>query len=87
MEALLLLGRKIAFLAPNSSAAGSVAGKDVAAVLEKLRIRAIVKVCTLLVGGRACVLTYGVKAGEAAVETGTLGETINSSIVFLCARA
>lgn len=44
LEALLLLGRKIAFLATNSSAAGSVAGKDVAAVLEKLRIRAIIKV-------------------------------------------
>jgi hypothetical protein len=44
LEALLLLGRKIAFISTNNAAAGSAAAKDVAAVLEKLRIRAIIKV-------------------------------------------
>lgn len=45
LEGLLLLGRKIAFISSNNAAAGSAAAKDVAGVLEKLRIRAIVKVC------------------------------------------
>ena len=44
LEALLLLGRKIAFISTNNAAAGSAAAKEVAAVLEKLRIRAIIKV-------------------------------------------
>lgn len=55
LEALLLLGRKIAFISTNTAAAGSAAAKEVAAVLEKLRIRAIVKVSGPA-GGPACTV-------------------------------
>jgi hypothetical protein len=50
LEALLLLGCKISFISTNNAAAGSAAAREVAAVLEKLRIRAIVKVGTRTLG-------------------------------------
>jgi hypothetical protein len=44
LEHLLVLARKIAFINSNDAARGSQARRDVEAVLEKLRNRAIAKV-------------------------------------------
>jgi hypothetical protein len=50
LEHLLVLARKIAFINSNDAARGSQARRDVEAVLEKLRNRAIAKV-----GGKKCL--------------------------------
>ena len=45
LEQLLLLDRKIAYITTDETAKGSQCRRDVEPVLEKLRVKAITKVC------------------------------------------
>lgn len=45
LESLLLLDRKLSFMGSDAAAQGSAAARDVEGLLDKLRLRAIAKVC------------------------------------------